>query len=66
MKIAIFGAGGVGGYLGGLLARAGHEVSFIARGEHLMAIRKNGLEVRSDLDRCFATVCCFVATVVRD
>src|SRR3972149_5001461 len=47
MKIAIVGAGGVGGYFGGLLARAGHEVVFIARGQHLNAIRANGLKVRS-------------------
>ena len=47
MKIAIVGAGGVGGYLGGLLARAGHEVAVVARGEHLRAIRERGLKVRS-------------------
>jgi 2-dehydropantoate 2-reductase len=47
MRIAIFGAGGVGGYLGGLLVRAGHEVSFLARGEHLQAIQKHGLVVKS-------------------
>jgi 2-dehydropantoate 2-reductase len=47
MKIAVVGAGGVGGYFGGLLARAGHEVHFIARGEHLRAIRERGLRVDS-------------------
>ncbi len=47
MRIAVFGAGGVGGYFGGLLAHAGHDVGFIARGPHLHAIRENGLEVRS-------------------
>jgi 2-dehydropantoate 2-reductase len=47
MKIAIFGAGGVGGYWGGLLAHVGHDVSFIARGEHLEAIRMHGLQVKS-------------------
>jgi 2-dehydropantoate 2-reductase len=47
MRIAIVGAGGVGGYLGGLLARAGHEVALIARGEHLRAIRERGLSVKS-------------------
>jgi 2-dehydropantoate 2-reductase len=47
MNIAIFGAGGVGGYFGGLLAQAGHEVTFIARGDHLTAIRQNGLKVLS-------------------
>lgn len=47
MRIAIMGTGGVGGYYGGLLARAGHEVAFIARGDHLRAIKANGLKVRS-------------------
>jgi 2-dehydropantoate 2-reductase len=41
------GTGGVGGYYGGLLARAGHDVTFIARGAHLEAISKKGLEVNS-------------------
>ncbi len=47
MKIAIMGSGGVGGYYGGMLAQAGHEVVFIARGLHLEALRKKGLVVRS-------------------
>jgi 2-dehydropantoate 2-reductase len=47
MKIAVMGSGGIGGYFGGLLARAGEDVTFIARGAHLEAIRKNGLEVKS-------------------
>jgi 2-dehydropantoate 2-reductase len=46
MKIAIVGAGGVGGYYGGCLARAGHDVAFLARGDHLAAIRAQGLEIR--------------------
>ena len=51
MKVAVMGAGGVGGYFGGLLARSGHEVTFVARGAHLEAIRKNGfLAVESALD----------------
>ena len=45
MKIAVMGAGGVGGYFGGLLTKAGNDVSFIARGEHLQAIRSGGLRV---------------------
>ena len=49
MKFAIFGAGGVGGYFGGKLAQAGEEVIFIARGEHLKAIRESGLRVDSVL-----------------
>ncbi|MFP5285874.1 MAG: ketopantoate reductase family protein [Thermoanaerobaculia bacterium] len=47
MKIAILGAGGVGGYYGGVLACAGHEVSLLARGAHLDALRERGLEVRT-------------------
>lgn len=47
MRIAVFGAGGVGGYFGGLLARSGMEVTFIARGAHLQAIRESGLSVES-------------------
>jgi 2-dehydropantoate 2-reductase len=47
MHIAIMGSGGVGGYYGGLLAAAGQEVTFIARGAHLQAIRDKGLEVKS-------------------
>lgn len=45
MKIAVIGAGGVGGYFGGLLARAGHDVAVVARGPHLTAIRERGLQV---------------------
>ena len=41
------GAGGVGGYFGGRLAAAGHEVCFIARGRHLEALRSRGLSLRS-------------------
>lgn len=47
MKIAIMGSGGVGGYYGGLLAKAGQELTFIARGAHLQAIRDKGLHVKS-------------------
>jgi 2-dehydropantoate 2-reductase len=47
MKIAIFGSGGVGGYYGAKLVRAGHDVTFIARGAHLAAMRERGLEIRS-------------------
>ncbi len=47
MRIAILGAGGVGGYYGGTLARAGHQVAMLARGEHLGALRARGLEVRT-------------------
>jgi len=47
LRIAIFGAGGIGGYLGGRLSQAGEEVVMIARGEHLKAINGHGLRVDS-------------------
>ena len=46
MRIAILGAGGVGGYFGALLARAGHDVVLFARGDNLEAIRSNGITIR--------------------
>jgi len=49
MRIAIFGAGGLGGYYGARLWEAGHEVAFIARGAQLEAIRGEGLRVLSPL-----------------
>lgn len=49
MRIAILGSGAVGGYYGAKLARAGHDVTFIARGAHLAAIRERGLEIRSPM-----------------
>ncbi|MGH6896130.1 MAG: 2-dehydropantoate 2-reductase [Geminicoccaceae bacterium] len=47
MRIAIMGSGGVGGYLGGRLAAAGQDVTFIARGAHLQAIVEHGLRIKS-------------------
>ncbi|MDS0222885.1 2-dehydropantoate 2-reductase [Haloarcula sp. S1AR25-5A] len=47
MKLCIFGAGGIGGYLGARLANAGHEVHLIARGAHLGALQSDGLRVES-------------------
>ncbi len=47
MRIAVIGAGGVGGYFGARLAQAGHDISFVARGAHLAAIRERGLSVES-------------------
>ena len=47
MKIAIFGAGAVGGYFGGRLAQSGEEVIFIARGKHLQAMKNDGLIIDS-------------------
>ncbi len=48
MRIAVVGAGGVGGGFGAALAMAGAEVAFIARGAHLAAMKRQGLHVRSD------------------
>jgi 2-dehydropantoate 2-reductase len=47
MRIAVYGAGGIGGYFGGRLAEAGEDVVFIARGAHLQAIQRGGLRVES-------------------
>ncbi|MFP2995696.1 2-dehydropantoate 2-reductase [Spongiivirga sp. MCCC 1A20706] len=47
MNIVVYGVGGVGGFFGGKLAKAGYDVTFIARGKHLEAIKKNGLYVKS-------------------
>ena len=49
MKIAFMGTGALGGYLGGRLARTGNDVTFVARGAMLEALRKNGLRVESPL-----------------
>ena len=59
MRIGIMGAGSVGGYLGGMLSRGGHDVSLIVRGANLSAIRQQGLRVVRDHEeftvRCAAT-----------
>jgi 2-dehydropantoate 2-reductase len=47
MKIAIIGTGGVGGYFGAKMAKAGFDVTFVARGEHLKAMQEKGLTVKS-------------------
>ena len=47
MKIGVMGAGGLGGFIGGRLALEGHDVAFIARGQHLEAIHQTGLRVQS-------------------
>lgn len=49
MKIAIIGTGGVGGYFGAKLAKAGYDVTFLARGEHLKVMQSNGLTIKSIL-----------------
>ncbi len=48
MKIAMMGSGGVGGFFGGRLAKAGYDVSFIARGAHLKAMRESGLTIENE------------------
>jgi 2-dehydropantoate 2-reductase len=47
MRMAVFGSGGIGGYYGARLAKAGHDVTFIARGAHLEAMQRRGLTVRA-------------------
>jgi len=47
MKIMVMGSGGIGAYYGGLLAQQGNDVTFIARGAHLDALREKGLQVKS-------------------
>jgi len=47
LRTIVLGTGGLGGYFGGLMARSGQEVGFVARGEHLRALREHGLRVRS-------------------
>ena len=54
MRIVVIGAGGTGGYFGGLLARAGEDVSFLAHGTQLEALRTHGLTVKSRLAGTFS------------
>lgn len=56
-RVAVVGAGGTGAYYGGALARAGAQVTMIARGPHLEAIRKNGLQLQSVLLGDFEVEC---------
>jgi 2-dehydropantoate 2-reductase len=48
MKILVMGSGGVGGFYGGRLAHAGYDVTFVARGAHLAAMRENGLLIENE------------------
>ena len=48
MRIAVIGAGGIGGIYGAALAQAGADVTFVARGAHLAAMRENGLRIEGD------------------
>ncbi|MBV8433908.1 MAG: hypothetical protein JO029_06470, partial [Candidatus Eremiobacteraeota bacterium] len=47
VRVAVIGAGGIGGFIAGALGRAGADVAIVARGAHLEAIRANGLTVTS-------------------
>ena len=62
MRIAVMGAGAVGGYFGGLLSRAGHEVTFVARGEHLRAMQAGGLALETPKGTLKVDGARFVAT----
>src|SRR5918994_3884305 len=46
-RVAVMGAGAVGCYYGGMLARAGHDVALIARAQHVEAVRRNGLRMET-------------------
>jgi 2-dehydropantoate 2-reductase len=50
VRVAVLGAGGVGGLMGGVLARAGKDITFIARGANLRALRADGLTLRTLLE----------------
>jgi 2-dehydropantoate 2-reductase len=58
MKVCIFGAGAIGGYLGVQLAQAGADVSLVARGAHLEAMRKNGVRLLKDGEEVVAHPTC--------
>ena len=53
MKICVMGAGSIGGYFGAKLAKSSHDVSFIARGEHLKAMKEKGLKINSEVHEDF-------------
>ena len=58
MRICIYGAGAIGGYMGAMLARAGYDVSLVARGPHMQAIQANGLTLRMDGESITQTITC--------
>ena len=51
MRVLVMGSGGLGGYYGGILAQRGHDLTFVARGAHLAALRERGLEIRAGDER---------------
>ncbi len=58
MKVCIFGAGAIGGYVGVHLARAGADVSLVARGPHLEAMQRHGVRLRRDGEETVARLAC--------
>jgi 2-dehydropantoate 2-reductase len=58
MRVCVFGAGAIGGFLGVLLKRAGADVTLIARGPHLAAMRRDGLKLQMDDNEYIADVAC--------
>lgn len=58
MKLVVLGAGATGGFLGARLARAGIDVTLVARGAHLVAMRERGVEVRSEKETFVAKPAC--------
>ncbi|MBV8723275.1 MAG: 2-dehydropantoate 2-reductase [Candidatus Eremiobacteraeota bacterium] len=56
MRVCVVGAGAIGGFIAGALARAGIDVAVVARGEHLAAMRAHGLSVESDIGTFTVTV----------
>ena len=56
MKFCVFGAGAIGGFVGGMVARSEADVSLVARGDHLSSIRKNGLKVITSDDEFTVSV----------
>jgi len=63
MRIAVIGTGGVGGYCGGRLAQAGHDVTFVARGRNLAALRERGLVIESGTGNAHVTQATFTDDV---
>ena len=64
MKILVVGSGAVGGYFGGVLSRRGQDVTLLARGEHLEAIKTRGLDYslkHRELTRCVVVEMFFMA-----
>jgi 2-dehydropantoate 2-reductase len=50
MRIVVMGSGGTGGYFGAKLARVGEDVTFVARGAHLAALRADGMRIKSAVE----------------